>query len=212
MSDQWGFLLGAGLGRGFAGTWVESGDAEAVAALLGADLASREDCGLATAMACYRPMAFTERVWAGPHSAGWTHALTISGPPPVTAGLTEAGLRFLQIRTLNQQVDDLLYGDGVRTGWVSQRWYGEVYAEPGSMLEPYLREVGPPSVIPEVVRRSWNTEPEGHSRICLETYLLLAGRMSGRFIDDEWLGDERALYTIPLPGRPAGAPRPGRSR
>lgn len=35
MTDQWKYLLSAGLGGGFTGTWVESGDAEAVAALLG---------------------------------------------------------------------------------------------------------------------------------------------------------------------------------
>jgi hypothetical protein len=136
MSDQWEFLLGAGLGRGITGTWVESGDAEAVAALLGADLASRQDCDLATAMAHYRPMAFTERCWAGPHADGWTHVLTISGPPPVTTRLTEAGLRFLQIRTMDSYVHDLFY-------------------------------------------------------------LFLTGRMSGRYIDPEWLGENRALYTIP---------------
>ncbi|GIH72087.1 hypothetical protein [Sphaerimonospora thailandensis] len=201
MSDQWELLLGAGLGRGFAGTWVESGDADSVAALLGADLASRQDCDLATAMACYRPMAFTERIWTGPHSDGWTHVLTISGPPPVTTGLTEAGLRFLQIRTLDGYVYDLFYGDGVTTGWVTQRWYGEIIAEPGSMIEPYVREVGPPSVIPEVVRfRPEVTEPENHGRVCLEAYLFLAGRMSGRFIDREWLGEKRALYTVLLSG------------
>ncbi|WP_440085048.1 hypothetical protein [Streptosporangium sp. LJ11] len=199
MTDQWGYLLGAGLGRGFTGTWVESGDAEAVAALLGADLTSRQDCDLASAMAHYRPMAFTERIWTGPHADGWTHALTISGPPPVTTGLTEAGLRFLQIRTLDALVYDLLYGDGVTTAWATQRWYGEVIADPGSMVEPYLREAGPPTNIPEAVHSgSWVTEPEDHGRVCLETYLFLAGRMSGRFIDSEWLAEKRALYTIPL--------------
>ncbi|MEU6795194.1 hypothetical protein ABZ907_26150 [Nonomuraea wenchangensis] len=200
MTDQWEFLRGAGLGRGFTGTWAESGDAEAVAALLGADLSSRQDCDLATAMTCYRPMALTERIWTGPHADGWTHALTISGPPPVTTGLTEAGLRFLQIRTLDALVYDLLYGDGVTTAWVTQRWYGKVIADPGSMVESYLREAGPPTNIPEAVHSgSETTEPEYHGRICLEAYLFLTGRMSGRFIDREWLGEKRALYTIRPP-------------
>ncbi|WP_127936644.1 hypothetical protein [Nonomuraea polychroma] len=199
MNDQWEFLLCAGLGRGFTGTWVESGDTEAVAALLGADLTSRQDCDLATAMAHYRPMAFTERIWAGPHSDGWTHALTISGPPPVTTGLVEAGLRFLQIHTMDAQVHDLLYGDGVTTAWATQRWYGEVIADPGSMVEPYLREVGRPAMPEAVHSGSWITEPEYHGRTCLEIYLFLTGRMSGRFIDSEWLGEKRSLYTVPLP-------------
>ncbi|GGO78011.1 hypothetical protein [Nonomuraea cavernae] len=199
MDDQWEFLLGTGMGRGFTGTWVESGDTDAVAVLLGADLASRQDCDLVTAMTHYRPMAFTERIWTGPHSDGWTHALTISGPPPVTTGLTEAGLRFLQIRTMDAYVHDLLYGDGVTTAWATQRWYGEVLADPGSMVEPYLREAGPPTNIPEAVHSgSWITEPEDHNRVCLETYLFLTGRMSGRFIDREWLGEKRSLYTVPL--------------
>ncbi|RCG25890.1 hypothetical protein DQ384_30740 [Sphaerisporangium album] len=188
------------MGRGFTGTWIESGDADAVAALLGADLASRRHCDLETAMAHYLPMGFTQRIWAGLHADGWTHVLTISGPPPVITGLTEAGLRFLQIRTMDAYVHDLFTSDGVTTAWVTQRWYGEVAAEPGSMVEPYLREVGRPSV-PEVARsRSWITEPEGHSRICLETFLFLTGRMSGRFIDRQWLGEKRALYTVPLSG------------
>jgi hypothetical protein len=200
MTDQWEYLLGAGLGSGFTGTWVESGDAEAVAALLGADLASRQDCDLATAMAHYRPMAFTERLWTGPHADGWTHVLTISGPPPVTTGLTEASLRFLQIRTMDDYVHDLLYGDGVTTAWAPQRWYGEIITEPRSMVEPYLREAGPPTNIPEVVRfGSEITEPKDHNRACLEIYLFLTGRMSSRFIDPEWLGEKRALYTVSPP-------------
>jgi hypothetical protein len=199
MDDQWECLLGAGLGRGFTGTWVESGDAEAVAALLGADLTSRRDCDLATAMAHYRPMAFTERLWTGPHADGWTHALTISGPPPVTTGLTEAGLRFLQIRTMDDYVHDLLYGDGVTTAWASQRWYGEIITEPGSMVEPYLREAARPKMPEAVHSGSGITEPEDHNRACLDIYLFLTGRMSGRFIDRAWLGENRALYTIPPP-------------
>ncbi|GGL34959.1 hypothetical protein [Planomonospora parontospora] len=199
MADQWELLRGAGLSRGFTGTWVGSGDAEAVAALLGADPASRQDCDLATAMACYRPMAFTERIWTGPHADGWTHALTISGPPPVTTGLTEAGLRFLQIRTMDSYVYDLLYGDGVTTAWLTQRWYGEVVVEPGSMVEPYLREIDRP-MMPEAVHSgSGTTEPEDHNLVCLEIYLLLTARMSGRFVDRAWLGEKRALYTVPVP-------------
>ncbi|MDA0635149.1 hypothetical protein OUY22_17155 [Nonomuraea sp. MCN248] len=136
------------------------------------------------------------RIWAGPHADGWTHVLTISGPPPVINGLTEAGLRFLQIRTMDALVYDLLYSDGVATAWATQRWYGEVTADPGSMLEPYLREVGRP-VMPEAAHSgSWITEPENHGRVCLETYLFLAGRMSGRFIDRGWLSEKRHLYTV----------------
>ncbi|MGA4994483.1 hypothetical protein [Nonomuraea bangladeshensis] len=199
MHDQWELLRDAGLGRGFTGTWVESGDADGVAVLLGADLTSRQDCDLTTAMAHYRPMAFTERIWTGAHSDGWTHALTVSGPPPVTTGLEEAGLRFLQIRTVDSHVHDLLYGDGATTAWATQRWYGEVVVEPGSMLAPYLQEVGRPEMPAAVHSGSWVTEPEHHGRVCLEIYLFLAGRMSGRFIDREWLDEKRALCTVPLP-------------
>ncbi|TYB69355.1 hypothetical protein FXF51_09055 [Nonomuraea sp. PA05] len=196
MNDQWELLLGAGLGRGFIGTWVESDETDIVAALLGADPTSHQDCNLEAAMAYYRPMSFTERIWAGPHTDGWTHVLTISGPPPMTDRLTEASLRFLQVHTMEAQVHDLLCGDGVTTTWATQRWYGEVIANPGSMLEPYLREVGRPAMPEAVHSGSWITEPEHHGRICLETYLFLAGRMSGRFIDREWLGEKRRLYTV----------------
>ncbi|WP_030451313.1 hypothetical protein [Herbidospora cretacea] len=196
ISDQWELLRGAGLGRGFAGTWVESADTEIVAALLGADPRSREVCDLTTAMAHYRPMAFAERAWIGPHSDGWTHALTISGPPPKTAALAGAGLRFLQISTVDGTVEDLLYGDGVTTGRVSRRWYGELVAEPGSMLEPYVREIGRPSIMPEVVRGPGGDEPEFHGRVCLDGFLVVAGRVSGRFVDREWLGATRALYVL----------------
>ncbi|MFI7455378.1 hypothetical protein ACIBQX_48500 [Nonomuraea sp. NPDC049714] len=144
------------------------------------------------------------------HADGWTHALTISGPPPVTTGLTEAGLRFLQIRTMDAYVHDLLYGDGVTTAWATQRWYGEILTEPGSMVEPYLREAGPPTNIPEAVRSgSEVTEPEDHDRACLEIYLFLTGRMSGRFIDREWLSERRSLYTVRLPQIPQVSRRCG---
>ena len=44
MNDQWELLRGAGMARGFTGTWIESGDTDAVTTLLGADLTSRQDC------------------------------------------------------------------------------------------------------------------------------------------------------------------------
>ncbi|MFF5243306.1 hypothetical protein ACFY3V_03420 [Streptosporangium sp. NPDC000095] len=73
-------------------------------------------------------------------------------------------------------------------------------AEPGSMVEPYLREVGCPESPGAAHSGSWVVEPEHHERTCLETYLFLAGRMSGRFIDHQWLAEDRTLYTIPLSG------------
>ncbi|MET8003373.1 hypothetical protein [Nonomuraea glycinis] len=113
--------------------------------------------------------------------------------------LLGAGLRFLQIRTMDDYVHDLLYGDGVTTAWATQRWYGEIITEPGSMVEPYLREAARPEM-PAVVRSgSEITEPKGHNRACLEIYLFLTGRMSGRVIDPEWLGEKRALYTVSPP-------------
>jgi hypothetical protein len=98
---------------------------------------------------------------------------------------------------MDDYAHDLFYGDGVTTAWAPQRWYGEIITEPGSMVEPYLREAAPPEV-PAVVRSgSGITEPKDHNRACLEIYLFLAGRMSGRFIDRAWLDEERALYIIP---------------
>ena len=106
----------------------------------------------------------------------------------MTTGLTEAGLRFLQIRTMDGYVYDLLYGDGATTAWATQRWYGEVIAEPGSMVEPCLREAGPPTRSPEVVRfGSGSPNPKDHGPGLPGDLSFLTGRMSSRFIDPEWL-------------------------
>ncbi|TKK89271.1 hypothetical protein FDA94_10070 [Herbidospora galbida] len=199
MADQWDLLREAGLGSGFSGTWVECGNPEKVAAVLGADPGSRHDCDLATAMAHYRPMSLTERVWIGRHAEGWVHVLTISGPPLETGNLTASGLRFLHFTTRDSGVDPLVHGDGATTGTLDRRpGFGDLLVpEPGSWIEPHMARITLPEM-PEISRWGSMTEPEGLPRYWLEVHLRLIVAVTGRAVDQEWVGDTRALYTIPL--------------
>jgi hypothetical protein len=195
MNGQWALLNTRGFGRMFAGTWIEGDDHEEVARLLGADPAQGVSCGLDEAMREYEPYAFRELVWLGAHAPGWTHAITIAGPRLRTDLLAAAGRRFAQVvwDAGALGVHDLYYGDGVTAGQqspvrIADPWPLRAYADGLAPSRPGLIDVftGGPA------------QATGSLGLWLENWLVLAGRISGRFMDEEYFQAERRLYSLPL--------------
>ncbi|WP_146615584.1 hypothetical protein [Nonomuraea aridisoli] len=193
MNGQWALLAARGFGRMFAGTWIEGDDHEEIARLLRADPAQGVSCGLDEAMREYEPYAFREVVWLGAHAPGWTQAITIAGPRLRTDLL--AGRRYVQVvwDALGLGVHDLYYSDGVTADRLSPRhiagpWPFREYTDGLLPHGPGLIDVsgtGP-------------AQATGSLGLWLENWLVLAGRLSGRLMEEEYFQTGRRLYALPL--------------
>ncbi|GAA3444515.1 hypothetical protein [Planomonospora venezuelensis] len=193
---QWPLLAARGFHDMFAGTWIESDDPDEIARLLGSDPATAAPCGLEEAMREYEPYAFRELVWLGEHSSGWIHAVTIAGPRLRTDLLAAAGRRFVQVvwEPHGLGVHDLYYSDGTAAGRCSP----VDIADPGWPFHEYTEGLVPrrPDLID--VFSAGPAEPVGSLGLWLENWLILAGRVSGRLIDEQYLDATRRLYSVPI--------------
>jgi hypothetical protein len=195
--DQWRLLATHGFHDTFTGTWVKGDDRDAIARLLRADPDTAHQCGLATAMRHYDPQASSRSVWLGAHAPGWTVAVDLSGPSLPTRQLAAAGRCFLQVvwdavRLVG--VRDLVYGDGATVERLSPLEIETV--PPGSVIDGYADELvaSRPGIVdffPTSLRG-----PTGSLKLWLDNWLILTGRVTGRFIDSEWLSETRTLYRI----------------
>ncbi|MEV4071823.1 hypothetical protein [Nonomuraea fuscirosea] len=191
---QWPLLAARGLGDLFAGIWIE-GDPADVARLMGADPAAGVACGFGEAMRSYEPYAFKELLWIGEHSPGWTHAITIAGPPPRTDLPAAGGRRFVRVVWDRHGigVHDLSYSDGTTAGELSPRDIATPWA-----LDEYAAGLLPsrPGLID--FHTTGPAEPVGSLGLWLENWLVVAGRLSGRFMDARYLDATRLLCRVPL--------------
>ncbi|MGN9842653.1 hypothetical protein ACTMTI_31455 [Nonomuraea sp. H19] len=194
--DQWRVLSARGFHDMFAGTWIEGDDPDEIARLLGSDPAAAVPCGLDEAMREYEPFAFKELVWLGEHAPGWSHAITVAGPRLRTDLLAAAGRRFVQVvwdaHALG--VHDLYYSDGITAGQHSP----VRIAAPGWPFHEYADGLAPsrPGLID--LFSAGPAKPVGSLGLWLDNWLILAGRVSGRFIDEHYLDATRRLYRIPI--------------
>ncbi|MEV0589660.1 hypothetical protein [Nonomuraea sp. NPDC050310] len=178
--DQWELLSSHGFSEGFAGTWLEGDDVEAVARQLRADLSSRLDCDLQAALDWYDPLSFEEVVWVGEHAPGWLHIIGLQGPGVVPAPLSAEGRRLFFLEYNFEGVQGLSYWrDGQNRGQMGRN------ANFGGELEDVFAEH-------EVSPTRGGSEQEE-----MNDYLLLLGRVTGRFIDQDWFTGQRALFGIP---------------
>ncbi|MFI7610495.1 hypothetical protein ACIBP6_04570 [Nonomuraea terrae] len=195
MTGQWALLEERGFGEMFAGTWIEGDDHDEIARLLGADPERAVACGLGEAMREYEPFAFREAVWLGAHAPGWTHAITIAGPRLRTDLL--GGRRFVQVvwDAGGLGVHDLYYSDGVTAGQHSP----VRIADPGWPFHEYADGLVPSGRgLADVFTAGVSATATGSLGLWLENWLVLAGRVSGRLMDEEYFDATRRLYDIPL--------------
>ncbi|MGC5016233.1 hypothetical protein ACLQ2R_36175 [Streptosporangium sp. DT93] len=193
---QWAPLRERGFRDTFAGTWIEGDDPDEIARDLGSDPATAVRCGLGEAMRDYEPYAFRELVWLGEHAPGWSHAITIAGPPLRADLLASAGRRFVQVvwDAGDLGVHDLYYSDGITVG----RRSPVDIAAPGWPFHEYAEGLEPsrPGVVD--VFCGGPAGPVGSLGLWLDNWFVLAGRVSGRFIDERYLDATRSLHRIPI--------------
>ncbi|MEV4224087.1 hypothetical protein [Nonomuraea sp. NPDC049725] len=192
--EQWPLLEARGFGDLFAGTWIEGDDPDEIARLLGGDPAAAVPCGLAEAMRHYEPYGFDELVWMGAHAPGWIHAITVAGPRLRTEPL--AGRRYVQVvwDADGLGVHDLYYSDGVTEGRLSPR----DVAVTGWPFHEHAHGLADDRMSPFNVFAWQEVRPDGVLRLWLDNWLIVAGRLSGRFLDDDCLDATRRLYRLPV--------------
>ncbi|MGR6918012.1 hypothetical protein ACU635_27535 [[Actinomadura] parvosata] len=142
---------------------------------------------MSTSISCNLDAAFNEAVndtqddtmiWIGTHSPGWSVAVAIHGrlsiEPEISAG--------------RRRVFTHMHMD-------------EVYKLPNEgMLYYYDGELmGSLGVIEEFQEYTHDLDVGWRYgfRATVESFLILAGRITGRFLDREWFAESRVLYRVP---------------
>ncbi|GAA3442731.1 hypothetical protein [Planomonospora venezuelensis] len=182
--NQWDLLVEHNLYYYFHGLWVESDDPEEVSRLLRVDPETRLECDLETLIEMYQgPQADT--VWIGPHAPGWTHVIAFGLYSYHPAIRNLAKRRVFEICYDDDQYDlDLLYFyyDGERIGNATPP-----EEEGGHMhLSDY-----------RVYANGLALGEDRDLRRHLHLMLCMVGRITGRFLDQEWFTSTRTLYRIP---------------
>lgn len=207
--DIHALLVDRGFEDYFVSAWVELADEEEVARRLGVDPGSGMVCDLPTAMRRYRSFDEDEVVWIGRQGPAWTQILHISGfctrAAHIQAALTRGGVRLLQTAWNDAKgVYDLdLIEDGRRVDSITEFGFDPVPVIPPD-IEPRL--LG--SYVPEAYEPvDWSDrafgpyaeglDPEGPHGPVENLFLIVIGRMTGRFLDEEWLAGPHRLYRIP---------------
>ncbi|MFI0419963.1 hypothetical protein [Spongiactinospora sp. 9N601] len=166
-----------GLKPWFFAQWVSIEDRNEVARRLQVPERLRHPCDFETAVQSYDPHDEEKWVWITSHAPGWTLVLFLSGRiPPPSEALSIGRQRVFEISYISgvEELDELRYiHDGEITGDIFQ---ADEYAAHWADL-PYDGMMLP--------------EEE------LEHYLIIMGRVTGRFLDRECFSSEGLLCMIP---------------
>ncbi|MFD1539831.1 hypothetical protein [Nonomuraea guangzhouensis] len=173
--SQWNLLDEYTLNARFDAAWIDTEDIEEIAQRFRADPGSGILCDLDTA---FRLAVENEQdilVWIGEHSPGWSVAITMSRSFTFREGASTGGRRIISywhMAYLGEIGDEgmVYHYDGELMGRVGV----EAFQDYARDLETYV-----------------GFEEE------VESYLILAGRITGRFLDRDWFAAPRVLYRIP---------------
>jgi hypothetical protein len=173
--SQWDLLDEYGLNAHFDAAWIDTEDIEEIAKRFRADPSSGDLCELNTAFHLAIKNEQETLVWIGTHSPGWSVALSVSGGFTFREGASAGGrgiIRYWHAADLGEIGDDgmLYYHDGELMGMVGVQAF-----------EDYARDL--------------DTYVDFQDEV--ESYLILAGRITGRFLDRDWFTAPRVLYRIP---------------
>ncbi|MEV0972302.1 hypothetical protein [Microtetraspora glauca] len=188
--DQHGLLVAHGFDESFFGLWVERDDLDELAELLRLDPRSRRDVRLGEEAATMTdwsvPLDEKDSLWIGPHSPGWSVVISTSGPQ--TGGWwLSSGNRGMFVVGWHRDIDGLsdldYYRDGNVVAEIPAFPNGELL--PGPVFEPYahgLPRDGDPN--------------EGEERLA-HAFLTIVGRITGRFLDEDWFRTPGRAYGFP---------------
>ncbi|WP_146615649.1 hypothetical protein [Nonomuraea aridisoli] len=179
MESQWDLLSEHNLSGRLDTTWIDTEDIEEIVQRFHLDAYQGISCNLDTAFnEAVNDTQDDTMIWIGTHSPGWSVAVAIHGwlsiEPEMSAG--------------RRRIFTHMHMD-------------EVYKLPNEgMLYYYDGElIGSLGVIEEFQEYTHDLDV-GWSfgfRATVESCLILAGRITGRFLDREWFAESRVLYRVP---------------
>ncbi|MFG6201607.1 hypothetical protein [Nonomuraea sp. JJY05] len=173
--SQWDLLDEYALNARFDAAWIDTEDVEEIAGRFRADPSSGIPCDLSTAFQLAYENQQDSLVWIGTHSPGWSVAITMDGSFTLREGASSQGrliISYWHMAELGETGDEGMtyYHDGEFMGIIGVQGFQE-YARDLDSYTSFQEEV--------------------------ENYLILAGRITGRFLDRDWFAAQRALYRIP---------------
>jgi hypothetical protein len=175
--NQQHLLLEHGLDLRFAALWASIGDGHEVAQRLHVPADSIETCDFDTAMRSYAPLSQAQRVWITPHAPGWSHVLVLSGwKMPSAEKLSFGGQHVFEVSCIGgvEEVEEL------------------VYTYDGASTRDFFDK--------DEYRTHWADLPYDDMLLPaeeLEQHLIIMGRITGRFLDRDWISSQGLLCTIP---------------
>ncbi|WP_328709111.1 hypothetical protein [Microbispora hainanensis] len=176
VESQQRLLAEHGFAHWFGGQWVSIDDGKEVARRLHVEAETIVTCDLRTAVRSYSPASEARRIWISPLAAGWSHILGLGGSMPSAEMLSTGGRRVFEIH---------FFGE---TGEVEPPFY----AFDGTGSVDFFSE--------EEYSAHWeDLEYDGTLSPAeeLEQYLIIMGRIAGRFLDRAWVSSQGLLCTIP---------------
>ncbi|NJP90603.1 hypothetical protein HCN51_14265 [Nonomuraea sp. FMUSA5-5] len=189
--DQHELLAAHGFTDAFWGLWIERNDVDEIAELLQLDFRTRRDATLreeASAMADPSvPLDEKNSLWLGRHNSDWSVVVSPVGVRAALLPLSAGDRKTLEISWL-QDVDGLypLYFHAKG---------GEVSEEIEPFWDGHLPES---SVFERYVQGLVRDYGDDESDVPLaNAFLVIVGRMTGRFIDEEWFQTLGRVYDHP---------------
>ncbi|MGW4471894.1 hypothetical protein ACWENQ_19680 [Nonomuraea sp. NPDC004354] len=178
MESQWDLLGEHNLNGRFDAAWIDTEDMDEIAQRFRADRDSGILWDLDTAFNEADSDAQDTLVWIGTHSPGWSVAVAISGRLSIGEEASAGRRRVfthMHMDHIYKLPDEgmLYYYDGEFIGTLG------VIEE----FRDYTRDL-------EV---GWDVG----FQVTVESFLTLAGRITGRFLDRDWFAAPRVLYRIP---------------
>jgi hypothetical protein len=169
--------------------WIENGDPGEIADLLRLDRRSSRETSLeqeeTQTLDGTLPFNGDDAVWIGPHAPGWSAVVSLSALDEGGTRLIEGGRRMLEVSWSWEigGVYPLYYSNGVRVSEELEGWP----APTGSVFEPYAHGLFPDS-----------DEDQG-DEVPANAYLTIVGRMTGRFLDDDWFRTVGRVFPLSAP-------------
>ncbi|GAB3141298.1 hypothetical protein [Microbispora hainanensis] len=176
--SQWDLLEEYGLNSWFDVAWIDVPDTGRAAACFRADPDSAIPCDLDAAFARAGDDTQNNLLWIGAHSLDWSVAVAMSGSLSFEK---EASASARRIFTHKHMADIYELSNE-----------GMLYYFDGKLI-------GTLGVIEEFQECTRDLEVgwDAGFRQTVESFLILAGRITGRFLDRDWFATPRVLYRIP---------------
>ncbi|GAA0829944.1 hypothetical protein ACFQVD_32995 [Streptosporangium amethystogenes subsp. fukuiense] len=165
---------------------MERDDLDEIVGILRLDPQSRRDVRLIEEAPTMTDRSVKDSLWIGPHSPGWSVVISTSGPGTGVWQLS-SGNRGTLMAGRHREIDGLSDLDYYRDGNVVAEIPGMPSGEllPPQLLEPYAQGL-PRDGCPI----------EGEERLA-HAFLTVVGRMTGRFMDEEWFLAPGRAYDFP---------------